>query len=301
MLATARLLFACALALASCHSTAAFFTPPAVLPGGPARLARSPRRGVVSALQEGLGEGVARRELLRSVLASPVLLWTSSAALLAPALQPLPCVAAEAGDSAGESPEQQARRLLGRIPAMAFGAPSTDATVAAELAADIEAQAYALEKRGGKDLARSAQLAGSWRLLYSNSREIRNLASGLPLGFALGKVYQPLDPTSGRFENQASIEHIYGIARASNLVIGDVRVAPAGTVNAAGTVNNAGNRVDVDFRRITFSLEEFLGKPVQLRKVIVTNKSADAAQPANDITYLTPNPEPCTLNINPEP
>jgi hypothetical protein len=277
----ARLLLACALALVSCHSTAAFLIPMAVLPGGPAR---SLRRGIftLQASGEGPSAGVARRELLKSLLTSPMLmLRTSSAVMLAPALQPLPCVAAD-----GDSPEQQARTLLSGIPAMAFGAPATDATVAAELAAGIEAHASALEQRGGKDQARSAQLAGSWRLLYSNAREIRNLASGLPLGFALGKVYQPLDPATGRFENQASIEHMYGLARGGNSVIGDVRVAPMGTVNAAGTVNNAGNRVEVDFRRITFTLEQFLGQPVRVRKIIVAKQSADAAPPANDITYL---------------
>jgi hypothetical protein len=72
----------------------------------------------------------------------------------------------------------------------------------------------------------------------------------------------------------------------SNCVIGDVRVAPLGTVNAAGTINSAGNRVDVDFRRITFSLDEIFGRPVSFRKVIVTKQAPAAAQPANDVTYL---------------
>jgi hypothetical protein len=45
----------------------------------------------------------------------------------------------------------------------------------------------------------------------------------------------------------------------------------------------------VDFRRITFSLEEVLGKRVLLRKVIVAKQDAAAAQPANDITYLDEN------------
>ena len=107
---------------------------------------------------------------------------------------------------------------------MQFGAPATDATIAAALAQEIEEQAIVLELQGGKNLAQSPLLAGSWRLLYANAREIRNLASGLPLGFALGKVYQPLDPATGRFENQALVEHAWGVARASNLIIGDVRV-----------------------------------------------------------------------------
>lgn len=94
-----------------------------------------------------------------------------------------------------------ARTLLQTIPVMPFGAPATDATIEVALAQDIERQAVALE-RGSQSLATSTLLPGSWRLLYSNAREIRNLAGGLPLGFVLGRVYQPLDPAGGRFENQ---------------------------------------------------------------------------------------------------
>lgn len=49
-------------------------------------------------------------------------------------------------------------------------------------------------------------------------------------------------------------------------------------MNAAGTVNTAGNRVDVDFRRIEFAIDEVLGAPVRFRKVIVTKKDAAAPQ-----------------------
>jgi len=184
--------------------------------------------------------------------------------------------------SAGSAP---ARKLLQTIPVMPFGAPATNATVEPALARDIEQQAAALEQ-GTRGLATSDQLSDSWRLLYSNGREIRNLASGLPLGFALGRVYQPVDTAGGRFENQGFVEHMWGLARGSNSVVGDVRVAPLGTVNAAGTENAAGNRVDVDFRRILFSIDEILGRRVSLRKVIITTQDPAAAQPANDITYL---------------
>ena len=99
-----------------------------------------------------------------------------------------------------------ARTLLQTIPVMPFGAPATDATIEVALAQDIERQAVALE-RGSQSLATSTLLPGSWRLLYSNAREIRNLAGGLPLGFVLGRVYQPLDPAGGRFENQ--VYHLF--------------------------------------------------------------------------------------------
>lgn len=181
-----------------------------------------------------------------------------------------------------------ARRLLQTIPVMPRDAPATNVTIDPHLARDIEQQAAALEQ-GTQDLATSDQLSGSWRLLYSNGREIRNLAAGFPLGFVLGRVYQPLDTAGGRFENQGEIEHVWGWARASNCVVGDVRVAPPGSVNAAGTVNSRGNRVDVDFRRITFSVDEIAGHPVRFRKVIVTKQDPTAAQPANDVTYLDEN------------
>ena len=118
--------------------------------------------------------------------------------------------------------------------------------------------------------------------------QITNLASGLPLGFALGRTFQPLDVPTGRFENIGQIEHKLGLATASTLVIGDVRRAPLGTLNAAGTVHAAGNRVDVDFRRLVFGLDSVLGRPLDppLRKVIVPQQKAGVAQPANDVTYL---------------
>ena len=240
---------------------------------------------------EGGAAGLSRRAALAQVLLVVQQLWG-----LGPSVWP----PREAAGADGRTPARgaaaalpdavharhaPARRLLESIPVLPFDAPATNVTIDPQLAQDIERQAAALEQ-GTRDLAASDELSGSWRLLYSNGREIRNLASGLPLGFALGRVYQPVDTAGGRFENQGAIEHIWGWARASNCVIGDVRVAPLGTVNAAGTINSAGNRVDVDFRRITFSLDEIFGRPVSFRKVIVTKQAPAAAQPANDVTYL---------------
>ena len=62
--------------------------------------------------------------------------------------------------------------------------------------------------------------------------------------------------------------------------------APAGSLNAVGVVNDRGNRIDVNFRRISFSLDEVLGRPAQLRKILVPNQQPGTAQHANDITYL---------------
>ena len=83
--------------------------------------------------------------------------------------------------------------------------------------------------------------------------------------------------------------HVANIARASTTVIGDVRPAKIGTTNAAGTFSRDGNRIDVDFQRITFELNELLGRelsPGVVRKVVVPKQLADAAQPANDVLYL---------------
>lgn len=181
-----------------------------------------------------------------------------------------------------------ASRLLATIPAMPFGAPATNATLDASIVADIEAQSVALEKMSGqRGNARAASLNGTWRLVYSNAREIVNLASGLPLGFALGPTYQPVDLATGRFENQGNVLHALGIAKAATTVVGDVRPTVGRTTNAAGTVSDDGNRIDVDFRRITFELTEAFGREVTgVRKIVVPKQTADAAQPANDVLYL---------------
>lgn len=144
------------------------------------------------------------------------------------------------------------KELLDLIPAMPYGAPATNLTLSASLSRDIEVKAIALEAVGMRELARSRQLNGSWRLLYSNAREITNLASGLPLGFVLGPTYQPLDVIQGLFENQGLVQNAFGLASLSTRVVGDLRPAAAGTLNAAGIVNSRGDRVDVCVTPLTF-------------------------------------------------
>jgi hypothetical protein len=180
-----------------------------------------------------------------------------------------------------------AEKLLATIPSMPFGAPATNVTLDAKAVSDIEAQAVALERLGQRGNARDASLNGTWRLLYSNAREISNLAAGLPLGFALGPTYQPVDLETGRFENQGNVLHALGIAKAATTVIGDVRPTQGRTLNAAGTASDDGNRIDVTFERITFELTEALGVPVEgVRKIVVPKQLEGAAQPANDVLYL---------------
>jgi len=176
---------------------------------------------------------------------------------------------------------------------MKLGAPATNVTIEKELATRIEVAAKSLEQSnspGTRNNAKSSLLSGSWRLIYSNGPEITSLASNLPLGFSLGPTYQPLDTTNGFFENRGCIEHPWHIARLQTNVIGDVRVADFGTQNAIGILNDKGNRVEVDFRVITFELTELFGQPLHFQKKLFPSLDADAvAPPANDVTYLDQN------------
>eukprot|EP00545_Synedropsis_sp_CCMP1620_P005940 CAMPEP_0119026506 /NCGR_PEP_ID=MMETSP1176-20130426/35582_1 /TAXON_ID=265551 /ORGANISM="Synedropsis recta cf, Strain CCMP1620" /LENGTH=241 /DNA_ID=CAMNT_0006982235 /DNA_START=1 /DNA_END=723 /DNA_ORIENTATION=+ len=177
--------------------------------------------------------------------------------------------------------------LLSLIPPMRFGAPATNATISKYLAVEIETMAASLESLDMRDNAKSPLLSGSWRLVYSNGAEITSLAAQLPLGFCLGKTFQPLDTSAGFFENKGRVEHPLGLARLQTNVVGDVHVAQPGTVNAVGVVNDKGNRVDVDFRVITFQLDEVFGIPIAgFQKSLTPKADPEKAQPANDVTYL---------------
>ena len=136
-------------------------------------------------------------------------------------------VVADGGRLSMAEADAAAAKLLALIPTMSKGAPATNATIAPSLAALIEEATVVLEARfGAHDLAVATNLNGSWRLLYSNGREITSLAAGLPGGFALGPTYQPLDSSTGRFENQGSV--LGPFAKLSTTVVGDIRVAPPG-------------------------------------------------------------------------
>ena len=225
---------------------------------------------------------------MRDVLGSANLLTRRHAAALTSALLAAsPNVFSPAKPSHATTEMPASAVLLSVIPTMPFGAPATNATLSQDVVRRIEAEAVALEALGQTGNAKAASLNGTWRLIYSNAREITNLASGLPLGFALGPTYQPVDRSSGYFENQGNVLHALGIARASTTVIGDVREAQLGTVNAAGSTSSDGNRIDVDFRRITFELNELFGRKVSgVRKIVVPKQAVDAAQPANDVLFL---------------
>ena len=156
-----------------------------------------------------------RRDFLT---ATPNLLL-AAASLLALGPLPPPALAATVKPELAIS----ADALLQLIPAMPFGAPATNETLPASQVSQIEAAALSLEGEfGGRNVISDRNLNGSWRLLYSDGREISSLAAGFPGGFQLGPTYQPIDLATGRFENQGSVINRFGVARLSTCVVGDV-------------------------------------------------------------------------------
>ena len=172
--------------------------------------------------------------------------------------------------------------LLQAIPATATGAPATNTTVPRTVAEKISKCADALDAAASmKDTASNKQLDGSWRLVYSDAPEITNLAK-LPLGLQLGPVRQPFALTSKTFENQGEILHVTRLIHGSTRVVGDFERASRGTLNAAGVVNDRGDRVDVFFRRVVFEIDA----PVAIRTVVEPKADPSLARPAVDTVYL---------------
>ena len=172
--------------------------------------------------------------------------------------------------------------LLQAIPATATGAPATNATLPRAVAEKISKCADALDTAASmKDTASNKQLDGSWRLVYSDAPEITNLAK-LPLGFQLGPVRQPFSLNSKTFENQGEILHVTRLIHGSTRVVGEFERAARGTLNAAGVVNDRGDRVDVFFRRVVFEIDA----PVAIKTVVEPKADPTLARPAVDTVYL---------------
>ena len=172
--------------------------------------------------------------------------------------------------------------LLKAIPATATGAPATNATLPRTVSEKISACADALDAAAAMgDTASNKQLDGSWRLVYSDAPEITNLAK-LPLGFQLGPVRQPFSLNSKTFENQGEILHVTRLVHGSTRVVGDFDRAARGTLNAAGVVNDRGDRVDVFFRRVVFEIDA----PVAIKTVVEPKADPSLARPAVDTVYL---------------
>ena len=209
--------------------------------------------------------------------------------------------------------------LLSMIPSMPYDAPATNVTIQnQDTVRSIEDLATRLEqdesstKYTRNNAQKIQQLNGQWKLLYSNAPEITSLASNkLPLGFTLGKTYQPIsinDSTHGYFENSCEIiqrqQPFNHLAKLRTRVIGNLSLpSTPNTRNAVGVVDKYNNRVVVEFQLITFELIELFGYSSRNRKSRVDgNDNVDVlfrksvipqvdpvkvkAPPANDITYL---------------
>ena len=101
-----------------------------------------------------------------------------------------------------------------------------------------------------------------------------NLAK-LPLGLQLGPVRQPFSLNSKTFENQGEILHVTRLIHGSTRVVGDFDRAARGTLNAAGVVNDRGDRVDVFFRRVVFEIDA----PVAIKTVVEPKADPALARP----------------------
>ncbi|CAE8628206.1 unnamed protein product [Polarella glacialis] len=230
-----------------------------------------------------------RRELLLA-------LTTAAVSVFAIALAPARAATGSADiGAAGALARQKLLQLL--LPKLDLsslghrGAPATSLMLSAAESAEVSSLAARLEKLNpfptglSQDTLALQLLNGSWRLLYTDAPEITALAA-LPLGFELGPVFQPIDVILGSFENQALVLNSAGIAEGNLRVVGSFRAAPLGSLNAAGIANEAGDRLDVNFDRLVFSLDRLLGISTDFRRVVSPKPAPGAAQPAVDITYL---------------
>jgi hypothetical protein len=204
-----------------------------------------------------------------------------------------------ADDSSGDKVDESLsasiikKDLLSMIPKRPFGGPATNLTTSDETVCQIETTVAALEYLTPlPPLARSRQaletLNGDWQLIYSDASEITRI-SKLPLGFCLGPVFQPINVTDSRFENQALIKHRLRLLSGHTRVLANFYLAPLGDTNRAGVVN-VGERANVKFQKVIFSLRRFILVPTfgRIRKTAIPNGPSEqkGAVPCIDVTYL---------------
>jgi len=229
----------------------------------------------------------------RQMLLAPPAIFGAFFPRKARASVPTAPVPESTGRSSGALLDVQAARSRLLELAKDGGAPATPVTLPPEKVAEIVNAVQSLEGQTTypQGLASNAEamkkLDGNWRLLYTDAPEITGLAD-LPLFFQLGPVFQPIMVGDSIFENKAVVGNRLGVVAASLRVIGTFRPAPVGTLNAAGVKNTSGNRIDVDFERLVFSVDELLGVSTagNLKRVATPTPDPNAPQPAVDITYL---------------
>jgi hypothetical protein len=184
--------------------------------------------------------------------------------------------------------------LLSLIPKRPFGGPATNITTNEETCLRIQQTVAALEYLTPlPPLALSSEavkvLNGDWQLVYSDASEITRLAAKLPFGFCLGPVFQPINVEDGRFENQAFVKHRFRLFSGHTRVMANFSLAPMGATNRVGVVN-IGNRANVIFQKVMFTLRRFLIVPTfgRIRKTAVPNGPSEQAGviPCIDVTFL---------------
>ena len=188
------------------------------------------------------------------------------------------------------------KELLSLIPKLPFGAPATNITTPHDTCKQIERVVSNLEILTPlPPLARSPKaletLDGDWQLVYSDASEITRI-SKLPLGFRLGAVFQPIDLAANRFENQAFVKHKFLLGSGHTRVVADFYLGDIGDTNRAGVVN-IGERVNVKFKKVIFTLRRFLVVPTfgKIRKIATPNGPSEqkGVVPCIDVTYLDDN------------
>lgn len=87
---------------------------------------------------------------------------------------------------------------------------------------------------------------------------------------------------------QALVQHRLRLATGSTRLVGDIEVAPLGGKNRGGVINDRGQRVHVNFRRIIFAVDTIsgFGTGGRLAKIMVPKPLPGASQTSVDITYL---------------
>jgi len=196
-------------------------------------------------------------------------------------------------DTKSSKTDDLKKRLLELIPKRPFGAPATNITTDDTTIAKIEEAVAALEVAAPlPPLLNSTRavetLDGDWQLIYSNASEITRIAK-LSFGFRLGPVFQPINATAGRFENQALIKHVLRVASGHTRVLARFWLAPLGEINRAGVIND-GNRANVEFQKVIFTLRRFLIIPTfgKIRKTALPRgpSQREGVTPSIDVTYL---------------
>ena len=124
--------------------------------------------------------------------------------------------------------------VLQAIPETPSGAPSTNSSMWPQQVRRLRAAVARLEviaRRRSAELWEDGdamrQLNGSWRLIYSTSSDVAMLGE-LPLGFQLGRVYQPINVETHAFENQLMVDHTLRLAAGSLRVVGELVALPPG-------------------------------------------------------------------------